>query len=108
MDTATVTVGVAAIGVAMILREILPFLFNYTRGGGAGANKQKTTIHDMGREIRDLHRWHSPDASGRQTWKYDFTRIEERLEDQTQAIIEQTTCTKQLLEEIRLKWKHGG
>ena len=103
MDTATVTVGVAAIGVAMILREILPFLLSHTR-----ANKQKTTIHDMGREVHDLHRWHSPDTSGRQTWKYDFTRIEERLEEQTQAIIEQTTCTKHLLEEIRLKWKHGG
>ena len=39
------------------------------------------TLFEMKRNIRDLHKWHAPDDTGRQTWKWDVDRLLSRIDN---------------------------
>ena len=61
MNDALLQIGVGGIFAVLVIRSVLDFL-----GKGGRADHLHTRIAS---QVDDLHKWHAPDAHGRQDWK---------------------------------------
>ncbi len=72
--------GVGGIFAVLVIRQVLDFVDKHKSRNGNSVAKMERLIQ----QTSDLHRWHSPDDSGEQSWKN--TRMIKALENNNRVL----------------------
>lgn len=108
MDSALTQLGVGGIFAILVLKQVFEFI-DKRKQNGNGSKSAPCQLREPGRvegQLDELHRWHRPDSSGRQSWKNGdlieaVHEMQRTLSVQTEALRLNTEATRESLRDIR-------